>query len=40
MGGYRRTSFNCILCLSLFSYIAKLIIVSAQIACRGGLLIE
>ena len=40
---YRRTSFNCVvqlLCLCLFSYIANLIITSAQIARRGGLLIE
>ena len=39
----RRNLFNCVvwlLRLSLFSYIANLIIVSAQIARRGGLLIE
>ena len=39
----RRTGFNCVvqlLHLSLFSYIANLIIASVQIAHRGGLLIE
>ena len=39
---HRRTGSNCIvllLCLSLFSYIANLIIASVQIAHRGGLLI-
>ena len=38
-----RTGFNCVvqlLRLSLLSYITNLIIASAQIACRGGLLIE
>ena len=39
---YRRTGFNCIvlLHLSLCSCIANLMIASAQIARRGGLLIE
>ena len=40
---YLRTGFNCVvqlLRLSLLSYITNLIIASAQIACRGGLLIE
>ena len=37
---YCRTGFNCVLHLSLFSYIANLIIMSVQIAHRGGLLIE
>ena len=43
LGQYRRTSFNCVvklLCSSLFSNIANLTIASAQIARRGGLLIE
>ena len=35
---YCRTGFNCVLHLSLFSYIANLIIMSVQIAHRGGLL--
>ena len=37
---YRRTGFNCVVHLSLFSYIANLITASAQIARRVGLLIE
>ena len=38
---YGRTGFICVVsCSSLFSYIANLIIVFAQTACRGGLIIE
>ena len=43
MRAYRRIGFNCVsylLHLSLYSYIANLIIAFVQIAHRGRLLIE